>query len=85
MTTSDPLAGAVRPAVASDELLQARILNREPDALEAALSLMERYDPESLRQALWLVDEGRSISPSCFEIVAEAWDRYFHIRNMPWD
>jgi hypothetical protein len=84
MTIGEPLAGAVRPA-ACDELLQARILECEPDALETALALMERYDPESLREALWLVDEGRSISPPCFEIVAEAWDRYFHIRNLPWD
>lgn len=84
MTTHEPLAAEARP-IAYDEALQARILNCEPEALEAALALMERYDPKSLQQALWLVDEGRSVSPPSFEIVAEAWDRYFHIRSMPWD
>lgn len=71
--------------IARDERLAARILNGEPDAPEAAMALMERYDPESLPEALSLIDEGRAISPPSFEIVAEAWDRYVHIRNMPWD
>jgi hypothetical protein len=84
MPTSDPLAETTWPAPC-DELLQARILNREPEAIEAALWLMERHDPKSLREALWLVDEGRSITAPVFEVVAEAWDRYFHIRTMPWD
>lgn len=70
---------------ARDERLAARVLNGEPDAPEAAMALMERYDPESLLEALSLVDEGRAVSPGSFEIVAEAWDRYRHIRYMPWD
>lgn len=61
------------------------ILNREPEAVQAALSLMERHDPKSLQEALWLIDEGRSISPPVFEDVAEAWDSYFHMRAMPRD
>ncbi|MGV1050251.1 MAG: hypothetical protein ACOYD4_17190 [Solirubrobacterales bacterium] len=72
-------------SVACDELLQARILAREPEAVEAALALMERHDPKTLREALWLVDDGRHVSAPSFEIVAAAWDRYFHIRSMPWD
>lgn len=84
MSMSEPIADPVRPA-ACDELLQSRIVNCEPEALEAALALMERHDPKSLQQALWLVDDGREISAPSFEIVAEAWDRYFHIRSMPWD
>lgn len=83
MPTSEQFTDAV--PVTCDELLQSRILNCEPEALEAALSLLERHDPKSLRQALWLIDEGREISAPSFEIVAEAWDRYFHIKSMPWD
>ncbi|HEY2054644.1 MAG TPA: hypothetical protein VGH14_11980 [Solirubrobacterales bacterium] len=46
---------------------------------------MERHEPGSLPQALDLLGEASPITPSRFEIVAEAWDRYFHIRSMPWD
>lgn len=83
MPTSEQFTDA--PPATCDELLQSRIVNCEPEALQAALSLMERHDPKSLQQALWLVDDGREISAPSFEIVAEAWDRYFHIRNMSWD
>lgn len=68
-----------------DERLQARVLAGEAGALEAALTLMERHDPRSLRQALALAGDETSLSSASFEVVAEAWDRYFHIRNMPWD
>jgi hypothetical protein len=71
--------------IACDQRLQARILDGGPDALEAALTLMERHDPRSLRLALRLVADGIAMSPESFEIVAEAWDRYFHIRHQPWD
>jgi DNA-binding NarL/FixJ family response regulator len=71
--------------IACDQRLQARILDGGPDALEAALTLMERHDPRSLRQALRLVADGIALTPASFEVVAEAWDRYFHIRNLPWD
>lgn len=76
---------ALAVAIACDERLRARILESGPGALEAALTLMERHDPHSLRQALRLVGGGPLLTPASFEIVAEAWDRYFHIRNMPWD
>lgn len=58
---------------------------RGRDAVEAAVALMERQDPDSLEQALSPVPNGAELSPGCREVVAEAWDRYFHIRSMPWD
>ncbi|MBS1879977.1 MAG: hypothetical protein JST31_10715 [Actinobacteria bacterium] len=54
-------------------------------AVEAALALIERHDPSSLPQALALLGDAAPITPQRFEIVAEAWDRYFHISSMPWD
>ena len=68
-----------------DQRLRARILAGEPGALEAALTLMERHDPRTLRQALALAGDETSVTAASFEVVAEAWDRYFHIRSMPWD
>jgi|GEM_PF-5433430 len=46
---------------------------------------MERHDPSTLQQALTLAGDETSLGAASFEIVAEAWDRYFHIRNMSWD
>lgn len=68
-----------------DERLRARVLDEDRGAVEAALALMERHDPRSLPQAMRLVSDGPPPSPACFETVAEAWDRYFHMRSMPWD
>ncbi len=79
-----PPAASLR-AAACDEILQRRILDVGADAEEAALALMERHDPKSVREALWLVDEGRALSAPVFDVVADAWDRYFHLRSMPWD
>lgn len=68
-----------------DERLRLRIMHGGPDAVEAAVALMERQDPDSLEQALNIVPNGAELSPGCQEVVAEAWDRYFHIRSMSWD
>lgn len=68
-----------------DALLRVRAMRGGPDAVEAALAMMERHDPISLEQALDLVLEGNEPSPPCRKVVAEAWDLYFHIRSMPWD
>ena len=61
------------------------MLAGEPGALEAALPLMERHDPGTLREALALAGDETSLTAANFEIVAEAWDRYFHMRHMSWD
>lgn len=41
-----------------DDRLRVRAMRGEPDAVEAALAMMERRDPISLEQALELVLEG---------------------------
>jgi hypothetical protein len=67
-----------------DERLRIRVGRGGPAAVKAAVALMERHDPDSLEVALELVG-GTELSPGCDEVVTEAWDRYFHIRNMSWD
>lgn len=84
MPTRHPIETEIAPSHC-EELLQARVRRVDAGAVEAAMLLMELHDPRSLREALWLVDEGREVSATVFEVLAEAWDRYFHIRNMPWD
>lgn len=68
-----------------DERLRIRIVHGGPDAVKAAIALMERHDPVSPDQALELVSYSDELSPLCREVVMEAWDRYFHIRNMSWE
>lgn len=68
-----------------EERLRIRVVRGGPDAVEAALALMERHDPESFEQALGLALHGAERPPKSREVVAEAWDRYFHIRGMSWE
>lgn len=54
--------------------------------MEAAVALMERFDPGSIEDARNLCSNSSGeLSFESQEIVAEAWTRYFHIRNMSWD
>lgn len=69
----------------SDARLRFRLLDRDDEALSAAMDLLERHDPASLDQALALLADGPPVTPPTFEVLAQAWDRYFHIRNLPWD
>lgn len=68
-----------------DDRLQIRILRCGPDAVEAAVALMERHDPGSLEEALELVPNSADLPPRCQRALVEAWDRYFHISSMSWD
>jgi len=72
-------------AASYDERLRARVRGGEPDAIQAALVLMERHDPGSLKQSLELIQADGEVSRPCFDAVAEAWDHYFHMRGMSWD
>ena len=55
------------------------------DAVEAAIALMERHDPDSLEEALGLVPGSADLLPGRQNALAEAWDRCIHIKNMSWD
>ncbi len=68
-----------------DEQLRFRVMRCGPDAVTAAVTLMERQDPSSLEQALNIVPKGDETPPRCQQVVEEAWNRYFHIRSMSWD
>ena len=68
-----------------DQRLRSTVLAGESGAIDAALTLMERHDPRTLREALRLAGDETSLNAASFEVVAEAWDRYFHMRHMSWD
>jgi hypothetical protein len=55
------------------------------DAATCALTLLERQDPATLGDAVALVcPDGRPTSEA-FDTIAEAWERYRHMRDMAWD
>ncbi|HET8638747.1 MAG TPA: hypothetical protein VFL89_00710 [Solirubrobacterales bacterium] len=68
-----------------DDRLRASIMRGGRDAVQAAVTLMERHDPDSLEEALGLLPDNANLSPGRKKVLAEAWDRYFHIRGMSWD
>jgi hypothetical protein len=68
-----------------EERLCMRILGCGPDAVEAAVALMERHEPASLEDALELIPNRADLTPHCQRALTEAWDRYFHISGMSWD
>jgi hypothetical protein len=68
-----------------EERLRLRILRCGPDAVEAAVALMERHDPASFEDALEFIPSSADLSPRCQKALMEAWDRYFHISGMSWD
>ncbi|MGD9734026.1 MAG: hypothetical protein AB7V58_00205 [Solirubrobacterales bacterium] len=68
-----------------EERLRFRVLCCGPDAVEASIAMMERYDPESLEEACSVLLGDGELPPGCHEVVIDAWDRYFHMRDMSWD
>jgi hypothetical protein len=68
-----------------EERMRARITGGGPDALEAAIALMEQRDPCSLEEAMRIFPAGDECSPACRDVLMDAWDCYFHIRGMSWD
>lgn len=73
------------PHATYDERLRVRVMSGGPDAVEAAVALMERHDPDSPDVALGLVPDSANLSPACRKALEEGWDRYFHMRGMSWD
>lgn len=62
-----------------------RILRCGPDAVDAAVALMEHHDSASFEKALELIPNRADLTPHCQRALTEAWDRYFHISGMSWD
>ena len=68
-----------------DDRLRASVMRGGGDAVEAAIVLMERRDPDSLEEALELIPGSADLSSGRQKVLVEAWDRYFHMKNMSWD
>lgn len=68
-----------------DGRLARRVRLAEDNASQAALTLFECRDPQTLAEAVDLVCPDRRPSTDVFDAVADAWERYRHLRDLPWD
>jgi hypothetical protein len=63
--------------------LSRRVLDCEPDALEAAVALFDSQQPRTPAEAAGLVSAHGELTPDAFDCVMRAFDRYWHLRDMP--
>jgi hypothetical protein len=59
------------------------VLDGEPGSLEALTALFDRERPATLAEAVELVNASGELSPAAFDRVTLAFDRYWHLRDMP--
>jgi hypothetical protein len=70
------------PSPYEQELLR-RVLHDGPHALEAATDLFESRQPATLAEAAGLVSAHGELTPNVFDCVTCAFDRYWHLHDMP--
>lgn len=51
----------------------------------SVLALFEAEDPATLEQAVGLVCPDLRPAGEVFDAIADAWERYRHVRDLPWD
>ena len=71
------------PTSPYEQELSRRVLDGEPDALEAAVELFDIQQPRTLAEAAGLVNAHGELAPDAFDCVMRAFDRYWHLRDMP--
>jgi hypothetical protein len=63
--------------------LSRRVLECEPDSLEAGAALFDSLQPATLAEAVGVVSACGELTPEAFDCVTLAFDRYWHLRDMP--
>jgi hypothetical protein len=71
------------PAASIEKDLSRRVLDCEPNAMEAAVVLFERAEPATLAEAVGLVGAYGELTPEALDRITQAYDRYWHLRDMP--
>lgn len=77
------MVDALRPQPSYDERLAKRVADGEPRPRRAALELFERNDPRTLGDAIALVWPDGKAPAERVGALAQAWDLYRHVRDMP--
>lgn len=73
------------PAASSpfEQDLSRRVLDCAPNAMEAAVVLFEREEPATLAEAAGLVGAYGEFTQEALDRITQAYDRYWHLRDMP--
>ena len=71
------------PTSPYEQDLSRRVLDCEPDSLEAGAALFDSRQPRTLTEAVELVSPNGEITPEAFDCVTRAFDRFWHLRDMP--
>ena len=66
-----------------EQELSRRVLEGEPNALDAATALFESQQPATLAEAAGLVRASGELTPEAFDCLTCAFDRYWHLHDMP--
>jgi hypothetical protein len=51
----------------------------------SVLARFETEDPLTLEQAVWVICPDLRPTVELFDAIADAWQRYRHVKDMPWD
>ncbi len=79
-------SGAAIPCSERYEARLARcVLAGGPDAVAAAMALLEHGDPPTLDAAVALLTTAGGITEDAFDRLADAWETYRHVRHLSWD
>jgi hypothetical protein len=68
-----------------EERLAWRVRTHESKALEAAVTLFERIEPNTIDEAVQQICPDRRPPSDVFDVIADAWSLYRHIADMPCD
>lgn len=60
-----------------------RVTGCQAGGTEAALALFERREPETLREAMQLLQSEALLSPQASEEALKAWDLHWQLRGRP--
>ena len=60
-----------------------RVLDCEQGSEAAALALFKRHDPTTLTEAARLIKTQGQLTAEAFDQLTQAFDRYWHLREMP--
>lgn len=84
MPLREARATVVAPASYEARLAQC-VLAGAPGASRAAMTLMERCEPQTVDGAVALVAGQGGLTVDAFDRVADAWETYRHLKHLSWD
>jgi hypothetical protein len=73
------------PSECYEARLARSILAGAANARVAAMTLLEHREPATLAAAVSLVAEQGPLGPAAFDLLADAWESYRHLKNLSWD